>query len=86
MGWGAREDKPTEHRDREKGGGLMLCLVLEGGQGYSSQARLWQSAASGTNRANVNTVTVSTWNTATTGASSYLFQYSVFLTNMCTKS
>ena len=26
----------------------MLCLALEGGQGYSSQAGLWQSAASGT--------------------------------------
>lgn len=54
----------------------MLCLVLEGGQGYRGQARLYQSAASGHqpggHRANVNTVTVSTWTTATTAASSFL--------------
>ena len=53
----------------------MLCLVLEGGQGYRGQARLYQSAASGHqpggHRANVNTVTVSTWTTATTAASSF---------------
>ena len=54
----------------------MVCLVLEGGQGYRGQARLYQSAASGHqpggHRANVNTVTVSTWTTATTAASSFL--------------
>ena len=61
----------------------MLCLVLKGGQGYRGQARLYQSAASGHqpggHRANVNTVTVSTWTTATTSASSFLASFcSVF--------
>ena len=57
----------------------MVCLVLEGGQGYRGQARLYQSAASGHqpggHRANVNTVTVSTWTTATTAASSFLASF-----------
>ena len=57
----------------------MLCLVLKGGQGYRGQARLYQSAASGHqpggHRANVNTVTVSTWTTATTAASSFLASF-----------
>ena len=57
----------------------MLCLVLEGGQGYSSQASPVSVCSLRHQRANVNTVTVSTWNTATTGASFYLFQYSALL-------